>query len=190
MRKTQLNEVATIESGVSFRHRIEDDPEGDCWVIQMKDISNEDKIIINEPQSILIKEVNQKQLLSKGDVLFMAKGNNNFAIHYNLDRPAVAVSLFFVVRPNRTKVNSEFLTWFLNSANAQSYFHEQRLGASVGNIRKSVLESMEIDLPSMKRQGQVAKMNRLMHKEKELTSEYIAKKEILMNSVMNQIIEM
>lgn len=190
MSKTLLNEIASIESGVSFRYRIEDNPDGDCWVIQMKDISNEYKAIIGSPQAISKDEVNPKQLLKKGNILFMAKGSNNFAIHYESNNSAVAVSLFFVVRPDPSKVNSEFLTWFLNSANAQSYFHEQRLGASVGNIRKSVLESMEIDLPSMKRQEQVAKMNRLMHKEKELTSEYIAKKEILMNSVMNQIIEM
>jgi|SRR5690554_3987876 len=189
MSKTLLNEVANIESGVSFRHRIEDNPNGDCWVIQMKDISNDDQTIISQPQAILKDEVNPRHLLNKGDVLFMAKGNNNFAVHYNLNRPAVAVSLFFVVRPDSAKVNSEFLTWFLNSANAQSYFHEQRLGASVGNIRKNVLESMEIELPSMEKQEQIAKLNRLMQKEKQLTKNYLVRKEVFLNQTMLNILK-
>ena len=184
MIKTLLNKIATIGSGQSFRHKIEHSPNGTCWVIQMKDISNEHLSIIGKPMSIPLEDINPNQLLNKGDILFMAKGNNNFAILYDSDKPAVAVSLFFIVRPNRDLVSPEFLTWFLNSSSAQSYFHERRLGASVGNIRKDVLESLPIDLPSMERQKQIAKLNELMRKEKMITTEYLEKKELYLNQTM------
>jgi restriction endonuclease S subunit len=81
---------------------------------------------------------------------------------YDSDQPAVAVSLFFIVRPDPQKVHPEYLTWFLNSSIAQSYFQERRLGISVGNIRKDALESLEIQLPNLEKQKQVAKLNKLM----------------------------
>jgi restriction endonuclease S subunit len=184
MSKTLLNKISKVDSGKSFRHRIADDPNGSCWVIQMKDISNEQLAITGSPQSILLDEVNPSQLLQKGDILFMAKGNNNFAVMYDSDQPAVAVSLFFIVRPKRDKVNPEYLAWFLNSPTAQGYFHERRLGASVGNIRKEALEGLEVELPSLERQGQIARLNKLLRDEKLLTNEYLEKKELFMNQTM------
>lgn len=189
MLKTLLKNISKIDSGKSFRHRIEDSPSGNCWVIQMKDISNEALAIVGSPQSIVLDEINPNQLLQKGDILFMAKGNNNFAVMYDSDNHAVAVSLFFIVKPKRNKVDPEYLTWYLNSSTAQSYFHERRLGATVGNIRKEALEKIEVVLPSIEKQRQIVKLNNLLRVEKHLTKNYMEKKEIYMNGLMNQIIE-
>ncbi|MDT8413152.1 MAG: restriction endonuclease subunit S [Vicingaceae bacterium] len=188
MSKTLLNNISKIDSGKSFRQRIDDIPNGGCDVIQMKDIFHEDLTISATPQTILLDDVSQHQLLQKGDILFMAKGNNNFAVIYNSDKPAVAVSLFFIIRPNRNKVIPEYLAWFLNAPTAQAYFHENRLGASVGNIRKEALETLEVELPSMDRQQQIAKLNQLFYKEKQITQNYLHKKELLLNGIMNNLI--
>ena len=184
MQKTLLKEIAAIGSGQSFRHKIEDNPNGTCWVIQMKDISNEQLSISGKPLSINIEDVNPNQLLAKGDILFMAKGNNNFAVRYDSDKPAVAVSLFFIIRPNRDIINPEFLTWLLNSSSVQSYFYERRLGASVGNIRKDTLENLEINIPHIKQQAKIATLNRLMKKEELLTQQYLEKKKLFLNQAM------
>lgn len=188
MSKTLLNNLSKIDSGKSFRQRIDDVPNGNCNVIQMKDISHENLTISANPQSILLDDVKPNQLLQKGDILFMAKGNNNFAVIYNSDKPAVAVSLFFIIRPNRNKVIPEYLAWFLNTPTAQAYFHEQRLGAAVGNIRKVALENLEVDLPSMEKQQQIAKLNQLFHQEKQMIKSYLHKKELLLSGLMNNLI--
>lgn len=189
MPKTLLNNVSKIDSGKSFRQRIEDDPNGTCLVIQMKDISNEQLTITGSPQSILIDDINPSQLLAYGDILFMAKGNNNFAVMYQSDQPAVAVSLFFIIRPKRDKIDPEYLTWYLNAPTAQSYFHENRLGASVGNIRIDALRELEVELPEMNRQKQIAKLNSLLREEKALTNEYMEKKEVFLNQTMLNLIK-
>lgn len=188
MSKTHLSNISKVDSGKSFRQRIEDEPNGNCLVIQMKDISNEQLTISGSPHSILIDDINSSQLLASGDILFMAKGNNNFAVMYASDQPAVAVSLFFIIRPNRNQVDSEYLTWYLNAPSAQSYFHENRLGASVGNIRKEALEMLEVELPSLDRQKQIAKLNNLLREEKALTNEYMEKKEVFLNQTMMNLI--
>jgi restriction endonuclease S subunit len=189
MSKTYLSDISKIDSGKSFRQRIEDTPNGSCMVIQMKDISNEHLTISGSPHSILLDEINPSQLLAPGDILFMAKGNKNFAVLYTYDQPAVAVSLFFIIRPNRKKVDPEYLTWYLNAPTAQSYFHENRLGASVGNIRKETLEMLEVELPSMDRQKHIAKLNNLLREEKTLTNEYLEKKEVFLNQKMLNLIK-
>lgn len=187
--KNYLSEIAKIDSGKSFRHRIDDDPYGNCVVIQMKDVSYENQAIDGSPQSISLDDVNPEQLLDKGDILFMAKGNNNFAIEYNLDQPAVAVSLFFVIKPNRNIVNPQYLTWYLNSPTAQAYFSENRVGATVGNIRIDVLRNMEIEIPKLHLQSQIARLNQLKIEEKIITIEYLEKKELLLNHTMLNLIK-
>lgn len=186
--KKCLKEVARIDSGRSFRHRIDSDPKGTCLVIQMKDVSHENQSIIGSPQSIAIDEINPEQLLNKGDILFMAKGNNNFAVEYNLDSPAVAVSLFFVIKADRSVMNSKYLTWYLNSPMAQAYFVENREGATVGNIRKEVLEKLLVKLPPLKRQEQIAKLNQLLLEEKSLINDYLGKKDIFFKQTMMNLI--
>ncbi len=187
--KRCLIEIAKIDSGKSFRHRIDDDPNGNCMVIQMKDVSHENQTIDGSPQSISLNDVNPEQLLDKGDILFMAKGNNNFAIEYNLDQPAVAVSLFFVIKPNRNIVNPQYLTWYLNSPTAQAYLAENREGASVGNIRIDVLRNIEIEIPDLNRQDQIAKLNNLLLVEKTMTTEYMELKESYLKNIMLNLIQ-
>ena len=108
---------------------------------------------------------------------------------YATDKPAVAVSLFFIIRPKREIVNPEYLTWFLNSPNAQAYFHERRMGASVGNITKDTLENLKVKLPSLERQRQIATLNNLLKDEKKLTNEYLEKKQLYFNNLMEKILE-
>ncbi|MEN9973925.1 MAG: hypothetical protein RIS20_2272 [Bacteroidota bacterium] len=186
--KKCLIDIAKIDSGKSFRHRIDGDANGNCMVIQMKDVSHENQTIDGSPQSISLDDVNPEQLLDKGDILFMAKGNNNFAIEYNLDQPAVAVSLFFVIKPNRNIVNPQYLTWYLNSPTAQAYLAENREGATVGNIRIDVLRNIEIEIPNLDRQDQIAKLSQLLIEEKILNKKYIEMKETYLKTTMLKLI--
>lgn len=189
MQSKCLYQIARIESGKSFRQRIDDDPGGDCFVIQMRDVSQDNQAITGIPQSISKNEISANQLLVKGDILFVAKGNNNFAIEYDWNETAVAVSLFFVIRPDRKMVNPKYLTWYLNSSIAQSYFVENRVGASVGNIHKEVLEKLNVELPDMERQFQIARLNELMLEEKRTTNEYLEKKHALLRQTMINLLK-
>ncbi len=189
MQNYYLNNVSKIDSGKSFRHRIESVPNGECLVIQMKNISSDHSSIVGEPQSIRLDGISHSQLLGNGDILFMAKGNRNFATLYQSDQPAIAVSLFFIIRPDRAKVLPEYLTWFLNSSKAQGYFEQRRLGVTIGNIRKDALAQLEVELPDMKKQKQIAELNNLMRTEKYLTQEYLEKKEVFLNQTMINLIK-
>jgi len=189
MRKYYLDKIAQVDSGKSFRHRIDSIPNGECLVIQMKDISSDYSNIIGTPESISIDGIGSSQLLRKGDILFMAKGNNNFATLYRSDQVAIAVSLFFIIRPDKSKILPEYLAWFLNSSKAQAYFGQRQLGTSIKNIRKEALAQLEVDVPNMNKQTQITELNNLMRTEKYLTEEYLEKKEVYLNQTMLNLIK-
>lgn len=186
MIKTPLKHLSQIESGKSFRGRVEDNAEGDCWVLQMKDISKGAIHIVGSPQRIALDQVSEHQLLQKGDILFLAKGNSNFAYVYNQDQNAIAVSFFFVIRVDKVKLDPGYLAWFINSTDGQSYLQEKRVGASVGNILKKDLEDMPIPMPSLQVQSMIAGLSLKKMEEKLLSDLIFEKTELFINESLKK----
>ena len=120
MQKTFVNSVSEISSGKSFRMKPEHVEGGGCHLVQMKDVSDEG--FVSVPLSVDLSSVNPEHLLRRGDLLFVAKGNKNYAIVYDSDYPAVAISLFFIIRPDATRLDSGYLAWYINSDFWQKYF--------------------------------------------------------------------
>ena len=183
----ELKNIATISSGQTFRGRIENDRDGAVWVIQMKNLDDSYTSLMDVPHLVKEDEVSEKQLLEKGDILFLAKGNNNKAFVFNENHPAVAVSLFFVMRPDKSKVIPEYLAWFLNNKNTQSKLHSMRAGAMVSNIKKPALESLKITLPSIKFQKLIAKIYKLSLKEQQLLLQLAMERENYVQSSLTSI---
>ena len=164
----RLGDIAQINSGQTIRGRVENDSNGTVGVIQMKDLNSSYSGLISLPYFIAEKAVSKKQILKKGDVMFLAKGNNNKAFVFNEDYPAVAVSLFFVVRTNKEMLLPEYLMWLLNNRETQVYLKSIRSTAAIANVKKQVLEDLLIELPSMEKQKLIAKVYQLGLKEDNL----------------------
>jgi len=186
--KKKLTKVAAIFSGQTFRKKVQNDPDGTVWVIQMKDLNDEYTGLKDLPHAVQESEISKNQILKKGDILFLAKGRNNPAIIYNYDQPAVAVSLFFVIRPNDL-VQPEYLSWYLNRAQSQGYFNSMKEGALVGNIKKSVLENLEIELPSTEVQQNVANLYGLSQREEKISNELVEIRKDYIDNLLNTCIQ-
>jgi restriction endonuclease S subunit len=132
MQKYSLKTISKIESGKSFRKKPEENPEGNCLLLQMKDVSING--ITDSPLKISMEDINPNNLLKNGDILFVAKGNHNYATTFRSTEPTVAISAFFVIRPDISRVYPEYLAWYINSPEAQKQFEKGRMGATVGNI--------------------------------------------------------
>src|SRR6218665_2789811 len=106
IKKVRLKAVALqIFSGVSFRTKITHDPTGDLWIVQMKDLIENYSSITSDLTCIKGERINRRLLLQPHDVLFIAKGANNYAIEFNVRLPnVVAASAFFVLRPDTAKI--------------------------------------------------------------------------------------
>jgi restriction endonuclease S subunit len=176
-----LKAISSIQLGYHFRGRIPSNPTGPYRVVQIRDLSVgetygfESLIRIEEPAGL-----KKDQLLLRGDVLVVGRGDRRLAVALNFTppNPTIAGSQFYVVRPNEN-IDSEYLAWYINQEYAQRYLKEKSVGSNVKIISKEAISALQIVLPDLATQQKIARLHSLNVQQKKL-SEEIAKKRYLM----------
>lgn len=108
----------------------------------------------------------EKHLLKAGDILFAAKGTKNFAAVYEPHYPtAVASTSFFVIRLQNTQILPGYLGWYLNHPVIINRLKEQAIGSATPSISKTVLDDLEIPMPTIQKQKLVMEVQQLMRRE-------------------------
>lgn len=114
-----------------------------------------------------------KHQLQEGDVLFAAKGLNNFAVVYKSSiGKAVASSSFIILRIReafKNKITPDYLAWVLSHDKQVKLLHAQQLGTTIPSINIAELGELSVSIPPLKRQEQIITVHRLREKEKEIT---------------------
>lgn len=165
-----LNDVIAKEglfSGYSFREKIDPNPNGNVGVLQMKDIQNDysnfDYQSLDKVSNFQFKH---KFFLNKGDIVFVSKGVNNYAIVIDqINIPIVASATFFIIKVDAKTIIPEYLAWFMNQKEAQNYFSEKRAGTYIPNLNKQDIMEMPVKVPPLKIQMAIAKTAILLHQE-------------------------
>ena len=127
--------------------------------------------------------------MNKGDVLFVSKGVNNYAISIeNVGFPIIASATFFVIRVNENKILSDYLAWYMNQSEAQNYFSEKKAGTYVPNLNKQDIMELPIKVPSLKTQKAIAKTAVLLNREIEILEKIKTnRKELIQNQLLKLI---
>jgi len=156
-----------LSSGYSFRGKIKDIHNGGLRVIQLKDFEENYTVIGNDCVFIDGEKIKAKNYLENGDVLFISKGANNFAIPYKSvdDFPTIASSALFVLKVNKEKANPDFVAWYINQSKVQNYFKTNESGTYTTSINKATIEQTPIALPSLETQIKIAEIANLHNKE-------------------------
>lgn len=190
---SKLNLKAVLSgffAGFSFRQKVENDPNGDVHVIQMKDLEHNYSTIGVNLTKIRSEIVSSKPFLRKGDVLLITKGANNYAVEYELDsEKAVASSAFFVLRPDQRKVIPAYLVWYINQTPVQQHLKANMAGTYIPNINKSAIEEIEIELPEKNIQEVICRIDLLRKREYLLSNELLAKREQYISSALLTLIK-
>jgi restriction endonuclease S subunit len=163
-----LKNIATIKTGVFAKPN----SEGVITYLQAKHFGDNWQLERNIHSFLRISSISEKHLLSYGDILFAAKGTNNFAAWYkDKDIPAVASTSFFVIRlidDFQNKILPEFLAWYINHPISQRFLKARARGTSMVSISKAVLEELKIPIPDLQTQQTILKITHLRKTEKEL----------------------
>lgn len=184
----KLKNISSVFTGQTFRGKVNSSNDGSIHVIQMRDINFDSLEITNTAQKIKKEEISSNQLLQQNDILFLAKGNNNKAVIYHEDYPAITTSLFLVVRLIDHSILPEYLLWVLNNTKTQAVLNSLKSGATVGNIRKTYLENLQIPKVSKKVQKNIAKLYHLSNREKLIAKQLMEQKELLLQNQLTTII--
>ena len=161
-----------LSSGYSFRGKIKHVHNGGVRVIQLKDFENNYTSIGGDSYLIDSDKIKSKYYLELDDVLFIAKGTNNFAVVFKGldDIPTIASSALFVLKVNKDLANPDFIAWYINQSKVQNYFKTNEAGTYNTSINKTTLEETPIALPSLEVQTKIATIAKLSNQEQSLSN--------------------
>jgi len=164
------------------------DTVGTVAYLQARQFSEDGRQIAPADEYIQFDERVEAHILRDNDVLFVGKGNRLFAWCYRqTGQPAVASSIFFVLRPDTKMVYPQYLAAILNTPLSKAAFSQIGGGTNIFSIRKSELGAFQIPLPSMRQQKKVAAFAQLYQQEIELTQQLIAQKQKLYSAIISKL---
>ena len=187
----QLKDIVNISSGYPFRGSIPENKESDICAVQMKDIA--ERTFINWGSCVRTEppRIYNLEFLKPGDVLFVARGNNNYAVFIdsNADKyRAVASPHFFILHAIKT-VLPEYLVWFLNQEPCQRYFQRESEGTLTKSIRRAVLEKTPVALPDIDKQKLIVRLYQTICEEQKTAKQLIDNGNRIMNTIANDLID-
>lgn len=182
--KVPLMEVAEVSAGHPLRSGVDELPLGDVGVIQMRNVDPEAGVEWAGVARVKLPPARRVEFLSAGDVIFSTRGVRTYAV--TLDSPpfpTVCSPHFFVLRPRRAELDPRFLAWQINQAPAQEYLQRAATGSHILNIRREVIERLEIVIPSHARQAAIVAFADAAAREKCLLAGLIENRQQQMNAL-------
>lgn len=187
----KLGDIAEISAGHSFRGAVIPENDAAYLVIQMKDVDPE--LLVNWDEAELTTPPGKKEpaYLDRGDIIFMARGRHNYAIHIK-DPPPIKVICtqhFFVIRVVDKRFNPAFVAWQINQARAQEHFDRNAAGGKSRNITLATLKNTEIVLVNFEDQTKVEKLTILIQQEQQLFRHLMVNRIKQMSALANVILK-
>lgn len=157
---------------------------GSTTLIQMKDLG-EDNIVHFRNATKIDAAPNINQLLKAGDIVFRSRGQNNTAAIVTQEFcQAIVAAPLFRIRAKQNEVLPEYLLWFINQPQAQTFFATRAKGTRVKMISKQALEELEIALPHREIQRKIAEIYGLAREEQALMEALKGRKEKYIQGIL------
>lgn len=121
------------------------------------------EVIEQQLTNIIIKEGKdiKRFQLKEGDVVLLSKGNSiraGFITAKVANLNIIASANFILLRPKPDKLIGEVLVSYFNSTAGQNLLDATSTGAIIKNISLSNIKKLEIDLPALEKQHEIAEL--------------------------------
>lgn len=185
----KLIEIAKIGAGYALRGSASELKKGETAFIQLRNVSGGTHIDWSNVDHVSLPENTKAAYLDKGDIIFAARGTQNFAYHIPaMPYKSVCAPQFFVIKlTNPQKYLPRYLAWFLNSAPAQYYFESVAVGTVMKNIRRSAVENLEFPLPSLTQQKAIVNLWETAIAEEHTLRALISNRTNLLNGIAQKL---
>lgn len=174
-----LAELIHLQSGYPFRGSIEESVDGDALAVQMKDVDPEHGVNWSGVTRTSLAGRKHPDWLKAGDVLFVSKGARFYAVC--IDEPpsaAVCSPHFFLLQVlPRAALLPAFLAWQINQPPFQRQLQQAAEGSSQLSIRRPVLESLTLSVPSLADQQRIVALADLARRERHTLHQLIHNRE-------------
>ncbi len=175
--KVALKDIASIQMGYSFRARLDSLASGAVAVIQMKDLTDQNRVDCNALARVDMEKPKEHHLAKSGDLIFRSRGLASTAAIL-LDDPGTAVvaAPLLRIRVADNVILPEYLNWFIRQAPAQAFLTSHAKGTAQKMISKETLEGLEVFVPSWERQRTIVEITALAEKERHILEKLAAKR--------------
>lgn len=177
-----------LSSGYSVRGKIAHINDGGVRIVQLKDFENDYTAIGDKCFLMNAEKIKSKYYLENGNVLFIAKGTNNYAVVFEArdNIPTIASSALFVIKVDKKIADPHYIAWYINQSKVQNYLKTNEAGTYVTNINKKTVEEIPVALPSLQVQNRIARITGLHLQEKRLKAEITdLKNKLITNQLLN-----
>jgi len=186
-----LKTLAILMAGQPLRGSIENVPDGEVAVVQMKDVDPENGLQKDRCYRINLTGRKKPDYLRQGDILFVGRGYRIFAVLVDEDlKQTVASPHFFILRIKSERlIRPDYLAWYINHTRAQRYFSKHVAGTALPHINRQTLEDLPVILPPLQVQERIVNAHRCRLKEKALLETLIEKKKHFLDGLLEQTLE-
>lgn len=163
-----VGQLAELKGGYPFRGSIEESADWEALAVQMKDVDPERGVDWACATRTALAGRKHPDWLKAGDVLFVSKGARFYAVCIDEPpSPAVCSPHFFHlhVMPQAPLLPA-FMAWQINQPPFQRQLQQAAEGSSQLSIRRPVLESLTLILPSLADQHRIVALADLASQER------------------------
>lgn len=186
----RLKEVVTVQTGYSFRSRLDTSERGNVAVIQMKDLRDDNNTVdCKDLVRIDMDRVKEHHLARKGDLVFRSRGlvTTSAVLLEDPGRAVVAAPLLRIRINDYDRVLPEYLNWYIGQREVQLFLDSRAKGTFQKMIGKEAIEDLEVFVPDMARQKCIVELAKLSGHEQALLHEIAEKKDQYISAVLMQL---
>jgi restriction endonuclease S subunit len=167
--KVKLKDISLIQMGYSFRTRLESMDTGTVSVIQMKDLTDQNRVDKNTLVLVDMETPKAHHLVKPGDLIFRSRGlTTTSAILLDNPGTAVVAAPLLRIRIKDHVILPEYLNWYISQKPAQTFFASQAKGTAQRMISKEALEELEVFVPPLDRQRAIVSLASLAEEEQHI----------------------
>ena len=171
--RPKIIEIADIKTGYTLRTVPEISESGATAVIQMRDLLGDDTVDCSNLTKIDLSKARDRTRQNharKGDIILRSRGlTPTTAIIREDPGTAIVASPLLVIRvKNRAQVLPDYLHWYLNQREAQTYLKRHAEGTLTSMISRANLIKLTVPLPTLAIQQNIADIAALATQERTL----------------------
>lgn len=186
----RIQDCVDVRPGYSSKGAILNEPEGSLQVVTAQHVTKGEPYRYVAEHALLITppKFYEKYLVQPGDILFMSRGANNYAVLVeDVPQPAIAPLTFFILR-SKPGVEPGYLAWCFEQEFMKARLNEIRTGAGTPMIPSNALRELTIPLPTLDVQRRIADLGSLQILEKKLLQQLVAETERLNQAIGKQLL--
>lgn len=187
--KIKLKNLARVQTGYSFRSRLEASIGGAIAVIQMKDLLRDNTVDCGGLLKIDMKVLKDHHFAKKGDLVFRSRGQltTSALILEDPGKAVVAAPLLKIRVMKPETVLPEYLNWYISQRDAQVFLTSKADGTVQKMISKQTVEDLEVSLPCPEQQKSIVELASMSAREQTVLRTLAEKRKQYIETILTQL---